>query len=528
MVKLKENIINMRDMFNKASIFLLLSILFFGCQKDIEDYFYEDTEASVDTDILSLLKENPEYSHFVALLEEYQVDTILGQGKVYTFFVPNNSAIEDMEQGTLGNIDLIEYLMTESYINLNQIVDKSKIQTQGEKFALIEASGNSAYTFDGVAILAGSPLANNGRYYEIAEVAQPKPNLYQYIAATNEFYRLYLDSQDSIYLDKELSTPLGYTDDGLTIYDTVFSIVNLFEEKYFPVSEEFRDYKATMLLFSQEQYDGALGIISDDLNIPVESIPNIWQNEVLMPYLIEQSVFRNALPYSAFLGGRAKNILGDSVDVYPENISPDYFECSNGLAYNFIDFQVPEHLYKVMDTIPMSSLLYDKGSGLWGWNEDVVVTGQSFNPRRAANSFSEFGSTLLIDMGKDFNGDFSYAYKHENIFPGKYKLTVRASVSRTAVYNIYVNGKQYPVDINDGNGPQLDFDFFDLREGVISSVTFEFYPFMNNFCSFDILVDNITEFGDIEVKLVYVAPSERNKTNSGINIDYISLDYFSN
>jgi uncharacterized surface protein with fasciclin (FAS1) repeats len=517
----------MRNMINKTSIYLLLSILLFGCQKEIDEYFYQETEASVDTDIMSLLKENADYSQFVTLLEQYQVDTLLSQGKIYTFFVPGNSAMEDMEQGTLGDKELIEYLMTESYVNLNQIIGQKKIQTQGGKFALIESLSGST-TFDGITVVKGSPLSNNGRYYEIAKVAQPKPNLYEYIAATNEFYRAYLDSQDSSYLDKELSTPIGYTDDGLTIYDTVLTTVNLFEENYFPVSEEFRDNKATMLLFTQEQYERALGIISDELTIPVKDIPGKWQNEVLMPYLIEQSVFRNALSYAAFSSGRAKNIIGDSVDVNPQNISPDYFECSNGRSYNFIDFQVPEHLYKVKDTIAMSSLLFNKGSGLWGWNDDVKVTGQTFNPLRSANANSTFGSTLLIDMGKDFNGNFSYAYKHQNIFPAKYKLTVRANVSKTGVYNIYVNGKQYPVDINDGNGPQFDFDFFNLRNGVISSVTNQFYPFINSFCRFDILIDNITEFDDIEVRIVYVSPSPRNRNNCGINIDYISLDYFNN
>ena len=515
-------------MINKTSIFLLLSILFFSCQKEIDDYYYKDTEASVDTDILSLLKENPDYSQFVTLLEEFMVDTLLDQGKIYTFFVPNNTAMDNIEQGILGDKELIEYLMTESYVNLNQILGQNKIQTQGEKFALIEAVGNSDYTFDGIPIVMGSPLTNNGRFYEIEAAAQPKPSLYQYIAATNEFYRNYLDSRDSTYLDKELSTPIGYTDDGLTIYDTIFTVVNLFEETYFPVSEEFRDKKATMLLFTQEQYDRALGIISGELSLGIDDIPQKWQNEVLMPYLLEQSVFRNALSYSSFIFGRAKNILGDSVDVNPGNISADYFECSNGRAYNFIDFQAPDFLYKVKDTIPMSSLLFNKGSGLWGWYDEVVLTGQAFNPQSVANSFSTFGNILLIDMGKDFNGQFSYAYTHKNIFPATYKLTVRANVSKTGVYNIFVNGKQYPVDINDGKGPQLDFDFFDLREGVISSVTNEFYPFQNSFCSFDILIDNITEFGDIEVKLVYVKPSQRNRNNCGINIDFISLDYYNN
>lgn len=514
----------MRYLTHKTIIFLLMSGFFFACQQEIDDYFHKDTEASVDTDILSLLKQNQDYSQFVHLLEQYRVDSLLSAGKIYTFFVPNNSAMDNMEQGILGENKLIEYLMTESYINIRQISTQRKIETNSGKFAIIEALGDSGFTFDGIPIVKGSPLTNNGRFYEISQVAQPRPNLYEYIAATNEFYRAYIDSQDSTFLDRLLSTPIGYTDDGRNIYDTILTTINLFEYHYFPVSKEFRDNKATMFLFTQEQYDRALGIISDEIDIPVESIPDSWQNEVLMPYMIEQSIFRNVLPYSTFLSGRARNIVGDSVDVNPVNISPEYFDGSNGRAYNFIDFQVPEHLYKVFDTVPMGSLVFDIGSGLWGWVDGVVETGQQFNLLRLPQPNAVFGNTLLINMGNNFQGDFSFAYKHKNVFPATYKLTLRANVSRTGVYNIFVNGKQYPVDI--GNGPQFNFDFFDLRSGVISSVTNMFYPFANNFCKFDILVDNITDYGDVEVKLNYVGPSPRNRANSGLNIDFISLEYF--
>lgn len=501
-------------------------MLFFGCQKDIEEYYYENTEETVDTDIYSLLKENEDYSQFVALLKEYQVDTLLDKGNIYTFFVPDNDAMDNIGESMLGDKELVEYLMTESYVNLNNIETASKIQTLSGKFAFIERLGNSSYTFDGVNIVKGSPLTNNGRYYQIENVAKPKPSLYQYIAETNEFYRSYLDSRDSIFLDKELSTPIGYTDDGSTIYDTVLTVINRFEMNYFPVTEEFRDYKATMLLFTQEQYDNALLNISNEINVPVSSIPEVWENEVLMPYLLEQSVFRNALSFSLLSAGRVKNILGDSVDVEPENINPDFFECSNGSAYNYIDFKVPEHLYKVQDSIAMSSLLEYKGTGIWAWGEDVTIPQDAFSPVSVTNGFSTFGDVLLVDMGKNYEGDFYYAYNHQFIFPATYKLTVRANLSKTGVYNIYVNDKQYPVDINDGNGPQYDFDFFDLRNGVISSVTNEFYPFENNFCSFDIFVDNITEFGDVEVRIEYVEPSTRNKNNCGLVIDFISLDYY--
>jgi uncharacterized surface protein with fasciclin (FAS1) repeats len=93
----------MRYITNKTIIFLLLSGFFYACQQEIDDYFHKDTEASVDTDILSLLKQNQDYSQFVNLLEQYQVDSLLSAGKIYTFFVPNNSAMDNMEQGILGD-----------------------------------------------------------------------------------------------------------------------------------------------------------------------------------------------------------------------------------------------------------------------------------------------------------------------------------------------------------------------------------------------------------------------------------------
>ncbi len=527
----------MRYIINKISTLVLLSSLLFACQEqELEDYLYKETEATVDTDIMSLLKQNQDYSQFVELLEQYQIDTLLRKGNIFTFFVPSNSAMANIEQGLLGDKELVEYLITESYVNVNHIEGRGLIQTKGGKFGLIEALGDSSYTFDGIDIVKGSPLTNNGRYYEIAGVAEPKPNLYEYISATNPFYGNYIDSQDSIYLDKLLSTPIGYTDEGLTVYDTVLTTVNLFERDYFAISEEFRERKATMLLFTQEQYDGALQIISDNLDIPFDSIPFSWQNDILMPDLIEQSVFSSSLPYAAFTSGRARNIVGDSVNVNPQNISPEYFESSNGRAYKLIDFRVSEILYKVKDTIVMTSLVKDEskiGQGPWTWKEGVEVKGTKFDPVSISNPKSKFGTSLLVDMGNNFKGEYSVAYTHKNIFPAKYKLTVRINAaSVTGIYNFFINGKPYPVDI--GNGPEMDFDFESVAlgrtPGVYPAVSGGFIPYdkSSGFIKFEILVDNILTYGDVEVKLEYVEPSRRNYRKCGFNIDYISLEYYSN
>lgn len=507
----------------------MLTAVFFSCQQEIDDYYYKDTETYVDADVMSLIEANEEFSEYFSLLKEFQIDTLLSKGKSYTFFVPNNSAMEAIDTSVLDKDRLVAFLTTESYININQIQDELLIQSLGGKFASIQAVGDSMYIFDGVDILSGSPLSNNGRYYELTAVTESKPSLYQYIADTNPFYRAYLDSQDSIYLDKELSTPIGYTEDGLTIYDTIMSTINLFEQDYFEVKDEFRNSKATMLLFSQNQYDDALSIISSELEL-TNDVSVQWQNDILMPYLLDQSVFRGSIPFSSLSSGRARNILGDSVDVEVENIEPDFFECSNGRAYNYINFEVPEQLYKVMDTLTMTDLLVYKGSGLYTWNEEVTTSGDKFDPtsNSAASNVATFGTTLLVEMGKSYYGPYTFGFKFYNVFPATYKLTLRANLTTTGVYRLYVNGKQFSIDI--GDGPYDEFDLNSMKQyGVVSSVVSGndgFYPYEDGFCKFDVLIDNITEYGDVEVKLEYVEPSKKNNKKCGFDLDFISLEYF--
>lgn len=522
----------------KISILLLLTSLLFGCQQEIDDYFYKETETYVDSDVMTLLREQPEkYSKFIELLEDYEIDTLLASGKTYTFFAPNNEAMEanlTRDTAIFGNDKLVEFLVTESYINIKQIKTHTKVQTQGLKFADIVATGDTSHTYDGVNVKSGSPLANNGRFYEIDELAVPKPNLYEYIDATNDFYSAYIDSQDSSYLDKELSTPVGY-EDGKTIYNPeVWSIINLFEYDYFPVSEEFRDYNATMILFTQEQYDASLDVVKDEFGYgDISDISEQWQNDVLMPELISTSMFSNKVSYSTFLSGRARNIVGDSVDVNPENIDPQSYDCSNGLVYNYIDFQIPEPLYKRVDTIAGVSLITPKGAGLFAWADTSIVRvpDQTFSPTKQSESKSVSGDNLLVEMGKEYDGEFYFIYKHRNIFPGKYALRCRLNVTGvTGKYSLYVNGKLIPIDI--GDGPEDELDLFEMKQGVYSPVDRQFYPYSgpngsSPYAQFDVFInkDVIPEYGDVEVKLEYVGAG-KNK-NCGLALDFISLEYIS-
>lgn len=517
----------MKYIIKQVSILLLLVSVFSACQPEIDEYYYKETEEYVDTDVLSLLKMDSSYSTFVQLIEDVNGDSIFNNGNTFTLFVPDNEAFKNLNS-SVSKQDLFNYLVTESYINIHQIDQSAMLQSFGGKFVEFIVLGDSAFIYDGVDVLKGSPLTNNGRYYPLADIVNPRPNIYEYFTQTNPFFETYYDGQDSVYLDKELSTPLYFNEDGQTVYDTVLTTINKFEDEYFEISEEFRSRRATMFVFSQEQYDAALDQVYADLGI--DSIPLVWQNDVLMPYVLDRSVFRNLIDYSTFQTGRAKNIKGDSVDVYPEIIDPNFYECSNGRVYNYEEFYIPEELYKISDTVRLVDRLYNRGNDIYDWGEEFVITGTKFPPE-VSNT-----NSLIVDMqSRNYTGDFSMTYKHYNVFPGTYRLKFKVNiVGNIGVWNIYVNDQQFPVKF--WLGDMWDYDLNNLRDGFTSAIPsedsfFTFYPFDppagdGTTCIFETLVDNITDYSDVEIRLEYVEPSSNNSRNAGINIEFAALEYY--
>lgn len=503
----------------------LLLVALYGCKKELEDYFYADTEESVDIEMLTLLRQNENYSDFLSILDNNSIDTVFSKGKTLTLFVPTNEVVQSLGEFSIDTTEWIKYLFTESYINIGQIQGAKKIQTLGKKFAVIENSGGEAY-FDGAEITQTGPLCRDGKYYEISELAVPLPNLYEFISLTNPFFKSYIDLRDSSYLDLELSKPLGYDQDGNTIYDTVLTTVNLFEEDYFPISEEFRSKKATMLLFTQEQFDDALSLIADDLGLPsIDNIPNQWKNDVLLPYLSDQGVFWNNLEPDDFGQGLIRNIKGDTVFVELSNIDfNSSFECSNGRAYNYINFEVPDSIYSGRRTVQGEHLVISKGNNLFSWKDEVSLTGDAVDPSVIFTpGFADNDSTLLVRFDTpNSTRPFSMTFRIENVFPGTYRLLLRLKTTPSGVYQILVNGEVQDIDL--GYGVSDRVDFYDLRKPVRSIAKQGVFRLEDGFNSFDLLVENIMNYGDVEITILYVEPGQR--SDNGFVLDYILLETY--
>jgi uncharacterized surface protein with fasciclin (FAS1) repeats len=502
-----------------SAIVLILFFFLAGCEKKVWDEHYNDQPETVNQDIWEVIQTKEELSLFTDYIKEFRYDTLFNGDNPYTLFIPTNDAFSRLlDTGTVST-SMMDYHISLHYIQSMNVTGKSKIQTLGEKFALFEKTGSGIY-LDEIDLEFESPLYRNGKYFTMDEVAIPKPNLYEFFAINNPVFRDYVDSKDSIILDRELSRPLGFDEDGNTIYDSVLIIYNSFEEEFFPVSEEFRSKTATIVFPLAEDYNMALdemaltlgGNYQDHTDIPIK-----WQNDVLLPHLLEHGVFENMVEEYEFLlpPGRdtlkMKNILGDSVVIEYEPTDKEL--CSNGYAYNYADFGVPDTLFTGSYRYEGEWLLQERGFNTYAWREEVsVISDVTFPTIRELVPSASNDSILKVNFNLGYSGAYSVEFNIETLFPRKYLMVVRTHMYVGGIYDIYLNDELV-----------MTMDYYDyVRDREIWwSVHEGRYLPENGFNRFDCWVENKLDYGETRIRFEYREPGK--VSNNGLVIDYIEF-----
>jgi hypothetical protein len=501
----------------------ILGIAFFllliGCKKDWDEH-YDSQPVSSNINVWEALQEDASVSEFVRYLKQYQYDTLFLTNSTYTIFAPTNEAFSKFLETDSITTRLLDYHISTFFIQSTSIVGKRKIQTLAEKFALFNNTISGLF-LDDIPLDFESPLYKNGKYFIMSQVAVPKPNLYEYISNTNPVLKRFIDSQDSVIIDKELSTPLGFDEHGNTIYDTVAEIVNIFEEEFFAVSKEYRNKTATIVFPKEENYNAALTTMALSMNAGYQTyadIPMDWQNDILIPYLLEHGVFENMLEREEFLRKtindtvKLKNILGDSVVI---NYQPgEKTICSNGYAYNYSNFVVPDTLYQAPFRFEGEELLRTIGAGKFGLEPGVKVTSDFVFPavqefvRSASND-----STFKVNFLRGYDGRYILEFNIDNLFPRRFLMVFRTIMRVGGVFDIYVNNQLIRT---------FDYAEYNVNRGIIYSVTGKRYiPTAEGYNKFDCWLENLAVYGKAKVRIEYKGPSTLSL--NGLIIDYIDF-----
>jgi uncharacterized surface protein with fasciclin (FAS1) repeats len=491
---------------------ILISLAIASCSREEwEQHYSLNNEQVVDMYIWDAVRMEPRFSYFVELVEQNGLDTIFESGYSHTLFIPDNEALSPISDTASSIEKILSYHISNTVFQIRNVEHFRKLQTLTGKFVQISRNGSEVRYQDQL-IEYDSPLYIDGKVYEIDQIAYPLPNLYEFTELFSSVIKSYIDMTDSIYLDKSLSKPIGFDDQGNTIYDTVMSRINRFEENFFPVSKEFRDRSATFILFTQDQYDHALDEMAERLGGDFQThadIPIVWQNEILLPLMLDKSLFANSLEYTQLTDSMI-SIRGAPVVIDPLNVDPtSKYICSNGVAYTYLNFDIDTSLYLASRKIEGESLVDSIGDGTYAWKDGVEVAGYVVSPSRQNHIKASAGSMLNVPFPRSYNGEYTLSFNIRNVFPMRYRLEWRARNWPSGKFAIYINEEK--ID---------EFDTFLLGKSVISVTGERFIP-EDGFNSKDWWIENITSFGDVKIKFEYLESGTA--SSNGLIIDYIAL-----
>lgn len=515
-------------------LFLIIMLSVFGCTDNWDEHYNSPPE-TINTNVWEAVKAKSELSSFVALMEKYRFDTLFLTDDTYTLFVPDNSAIARLQQSQVSDTTILKYHISRHFVQPVDIQGKRKLQTLAEKYSTFDRVDGQP-TYDGIALTFESPLYVNGKFFIMSEVALPRLNLYEYIARNNVYLKAYIDSKDSTILDREKSKPIGFNKQGETIYDTVAIKYNSFEEgptQYFPVSQEFRKWTATIAFPRQANYENALTVMAQKLGgsfKDYKDIPVKWQQDILIPHLVKHGIFLNMLEPNEFktMGDlnykkrfNMMNIRGDSIVVNYKPVDP--YLNSNGIFYDYANFVIPDSLFSGSDKFEGEWLARTVGVNKYAFRKNVtLISTKTFDVLKsyiANNDSISNDSILTVNFDKGYVNKYTLSFKARNMFPGKYRMVVYTHMDIGGIYDIYVN---------DHLVTSFDYTAYTASRGLIKSVTGITFVPTGRYNKFDCYLqdvvtheDVITDYGQPTVRFDYKGPGRA--PYNGLVIDVIKF-----
>ena len=491
---------------------ILLMVCLEGCS-DEWDSHYEPSDNKVNQSMWEYIRNVDNYALYEKYIIDNKLDTLFEKNQQYTLFIPTDEAFRKLPDSVEINSFILKHLISSNVLNLRNITSSKMLYTLSGKFALIESS-EEKYYFDGIEITSISPLFLDGKYYEVKDLPQARPNIDEYFKYYFPTVSNYISSMAYDSLDKRASTPVGFDELGNTIYDSIFIVINPFESMYFPISKESREEFATFVICTNDQYISALDQMALTLGgnfFSHEDIPLEWQEKILLPGLFKNGIFKNILSFDDLLNPNILNINGDKVNLDIMNIDPDTrFLCSNGVIYSFNDFHIPESYYLGSAKIEGEDLLDSIGFNKYAWKEFILTTGSISEPVISRSELASEGASVNVLLGRAFSGIYSVELLFRNIFPGRYRLEWKANYRPSGIYKIYVNDDEVG-----------EFDTFNLRYTLPSVTGQLFKPNNAGYNKIDFWVENLSDYGDVRLKFEYQGSGV--STDNGLNIDYVSL-----
>lgn len=231
----------------------ILTLLFtatalFSCSDAWDEHTSRNKDVSNQT-IYTYLQADPQFSQFVALIDEVGYKEELTSSKQITVFALTNGAMEMVPSTFLADQsskkDFVGHHITYGRNNLSNDANAGRIQMLSSKWLEVEQG-----LIDGLAVLSSSQALLNGFVNVMDEPVLPRPTIWEYVEnmAPQNKHVDYLNSLTSLTFSPDLSTQIGVNDLGQPVYDSVFIFRNSFNDNIADLSSE----DSTLTLFIVE------------------------------------------------------------------------------------------------------------------------------------------------------------------------------------------------------------------------------------------------------------------------------------
>ncbi len=345
-----------------------VSLLVTACNDQWDDHVAINGKTMQGT-VLEAIKGNEDFSSFYAILQETGYDTVLNGDYEFTVFVPSNAAMAaystvDKEQ----KLAIVRNHIAYSACNTQELASKDKVRMVNGKNLFL-----SSFTIDSQ---ESNIVCNNGIMHMVDKVIAPAMNINEYLESLpkNTYMQI-----DTLYLktrrimDEEKSIQIGVNQDGLAVYDTVWTTQNLFLDAI-PISNE--DSICTFVLLENENFETLKAKYAKYMKQRTEQ----KTDSIVTDELIRDLVFEY---------GKTTALSGVAVDFSKATTVSEY-QASNGLVriMKGVDIKIKENKVKTIwveaedyQSVLTEGIVYTRMRPWARGGKDVMVSSTTIQSR---------------------------------------------------------------------------------------------------------------------------------------------------
>ncbi|ANW95408.1 hypothetical protein AXE80_03545 [Wenyingzhuangia fucanilytica] len=380
------------------------------------DDHYEQLDTRLESDIITVLSEDSNYSTFLSLLQQTDYKDFLKTSQAYTVWAPNNAALAQVSDDILNDPDMLKQLV-ENHISRNSY-NSSNLDTPlfvkmfNNKYIEFTNAGGST-SFGGVELIEKDVLTANGILHKIGTTLTVRPNIWAYLNEnSDDFLSLmeYFNQFNETVFDEPNSVRVGRNSLGQIVYDSVFKTSNKRFDSIGDLSSE--EERFTFIGLTDAVYTDVFNSLKGYFQYPVEDSIKSVTDKVIFNNLNFPVIDSDELDGTELL-----TTTDNLVTINKASIAEEH-ELSNGNLFvmNQYDLAPKNVAYK-----PVRYEIENIERREIGSLVDLTISSRF-------NSLASGGFTNVVDLlnspdGNDGNNYFEVAF--ENVLSASYTINLK-------------------------------------------------------------------------------------------------------